>query len=354
MELSCDFHRVGDTLICHRCGVQRPYHGDAHPFRKCGQRRDESRNTILLTQRRTFCSTCRECPGMKRGARPCQKRQWEIRIEMGFCPKFVEAGLAENPLAGRRTESTADAEPYDVMIPLGSRSIWDDNEVRYAMRSIFRNFVPLGKVFLVGHRPKWLDSDASGLVYLKTKDPFARCKDANMIRKVLIACEAGISRRFLRLSDDQLVLQPSTPADLPPVHSGPIRRSKIGKYGKKLWRTRLMTEARGIKEPRNYDTHAPAMVDRDDFVRVFSELPFGKNRETCWTINSTFFNLARPADAAPAAGRHCVLPNGPFIPEMTSGFRTMNYRDASLTPELKEWLAVRFPEPAAWEKDHHG
>ena len=44
----------------------------------------------------------------------------------------------------------------DVVIPLGTGSRWQDNELRYCLRSIEKNLSGVNEVVIVGEKPKWL------------------------------------------------------------------------------------------------------------------------------------------------------------------------------------------------------
>ena len=106
----------------------------------------------------------------------------------------------------------------DVVYPLGTGSRWNDNELRYSLRSLEKNFPDLGRVWIVGHRPAWL----TGVVHVAMDDVHRHNKDANLIDKILAACRAGVSERFVRMSDDQVFLRPVRFADMKPLHYGDI------------------------------------------------------------------------------------------------------------------------------------
>jgi hypothetical protein len=44
----------------------------------------------------------------------------------------------------------------DIVIALGTGSRWQDNELRYALRSIEQHLKGYGKVVLIGEKPKWI------------------------------------------------------------------------------------------------------------------------------------------------------------------------------------------------------
>jgi len=93
----------------------------------------------------------------------------------------------------------------DVVIPLGRGSRWNDNELRFCLRSLEKNFLDLGKVWIVGEKPEW----CVGVHYLRMPDFFTSNKDANLITKVMTACyQAKMPPRFVRCSDDEVFLRP--------------------------------------------------------------------------------------------------------------------------------------------------
>jgi hypothetical protein len=80
----------------------------------------------------------------------------------------------------------------DVVYTLGTESSWQDNELRYSLRSLERNFPDLGRVWIVGHKPAWL----TGVVHIPMADVHKQNKDANLIDKILAACRAGVTERL--------------------------------------------------------------------------------------------------------------------------------------------------------------
>ena len=174
--------------------------------------------------------------------------------------------------------------PIDVMYPLSSKSSWEDNELRYSLRSMEKFFPEMGRVFVVGHRPPWL----TNVVHLPAVDSYRHNKDANLITKVLLACANGISDTFLRCSDDQCLLRLATVDDLVPRHCGHV---KCGRGG---WWARFVSTCR-VLQSRNlpflyYECHIPMLYDRDDFVCTVTQFPFGEGNG--FTINSLYFNAS--------------------------------------------------------------
>ena len=161
----------------------------------------------------------------------------------------------------------------DVVYPLGSGSAWDNNELRYSLRSLEKNLLDLGRVFVVGQRPDWLVE----AMHIPMEDVHRKNKDANLIDKVLAACRAGVSDRFVRLSDDQCLLQPRSSGQMQAYHLGPLDQKPASFWGVGRWKRRLRrTYALLLHEglpTLHYDSHIPMVYQRDRFVEVMTRWP---------------------------------------------------------------------------------
>jgi len=157
----------------------------------------------------------------------------------------------------------------DVVIPLGPGSIWQDNEVRYAIRSVCKYFVDLGRVFVVGEKPDFLNWSNSRLVHVDQRDVHGDDKDLNLIIKVLKACYSGVSDQFVRMSDDQCFLQPVLVKDLVPYYLYDLktRTDYNNRWSKRLENTKKMLLAEN-KSTFNYESHFPMVYEREKFVSV--------------------------------------------------------------------------------------
>ena len=176
----------------------------------------------------------------------------------------------------------------DVVYPLGDGSRWGNNELRFSLRSLQRHLRDLGRVFVVGRRPAWLVE----AVHIPMEDVHRHNKDANLIDKVLAACWAGVSERFLRLSDDQCLLRPVAARDLKAYHLGPLDEKRGGFWGFGKWKRRLRrTYGLLLHEglpTLHYDSHIPMLYQRERFVQVMSRWPYREGLGYC--INTLYFN----------------------------------------------------------------
>jgi hypothetical protein len=245
----------------------------------------------------------------------------------------------------------------DVVYPLGSGSRWDDNELRFSLRSIDKNFLDLGRVFVVGECPAWLD--ANEVVHIQAQDRRRWPKDANIIDKVLLAC-GQTTPRFLRMSDDQVVLQPVASEEMPPYGT---RQDALGERPKKGWPVRMWHTRKWLIEngyaSHNFDLHLPMIVDAKKFAQAAARIPYKSSPGMC--VNTSYGNIAglEPADIGGRQARwlkesatrcHRTIMRKLFG-EPAKAF--CNYNGKSLTDPLKYVWCILFPNQSRFEITDH-
>jgi hypothetical protein len=259
--------------------------------------------------------------------------------------------LTEVCPVGKWGSEPTDGEPLDVVIPLASGnhgkkvlgSKWDNNELRYALRSMEKYFPRLGRVFIVTETlPDWL----TGVVHVKVKDSHRRNKDANLIDKVLAACKAGVSDTFLRMSDDQCLLREWDGRDA--WHAGEADGHKGGKWWKRCQRTCDYLKAQG-RPTWFYDCHCPMPVNRDEFIRVAEAAPYAEPPGFC--INTLYFNSADIPRVRMNGEKLSVhRPIGPKkLRRMARDKLFLGYSEAGTNRSMKRFLQRQFPEKSRFE-----
>lgn len=90
----------------------------------------------------------------------------------------------------------------DILYVVGKGfSEWDNNELRYSLRSIAKNGKNVGRVFVVGYCPYWLNEEH--VTMLPLRDPADGNKHANILRAIDYAVQySDIGEHFLLSADD--------------------------------------------------------------------------------------------------------------------------------------------------------
>ena len=271
----------------------------------------------------------------------------------GHCPLERHDGPDAPPAELPEPELEPDPpipDTIDAVYPLSKESRWQDNELRYSLRSLEQNLIGLGRVFIVGHRPAWL----TGAVHVPANDANPHNKDANIIDKLLSACRAGVSDRFLFCSDDQLLLIPTKAADLRPYHIGCLKKKPPQFWGGGRWKRGLRRTYDLLLTRRaqtfHYDAHVPQPVDRQQFAEIMGGIDYHSGDG--YTVNTLFFNLAmkhhRRLPSIKATFERPEIDLG-AVRRRIAGKMFLGYNEGGLTPALKVALTELFPVPSRFE-----
>jgi hypothetical protein len=226
---------------------------------------------------------------------------------------------------------------------LGSR--WDNNELRYSLRSIEQYFPNLDQVVIVTEiLPDWLQN----VVHIYAKDTHRRNKDANLIDKVLLACKAGVSIMFVRMSDDQCLLKKWNGMGI--WHMGD--RANFQEENQNKWWKRFANTCRHLEAHGHptyfYDCHCPIFVHRDRFIRIAEEADYRSPPGMC--INTLYCNSVQIPREQMNGQKVVVKRRMEDIQRETEGKLFLGYSDVSTNKGLKKFLEERFPEKSRFEK----
>jgi hypothetical protein len=108
----------------------------------------------------------------------------------------------------------------DIIYILGTGSKWQNNEIRYSIRSILKHCQDLERVIIIGEDPGFYHYNDK-LIHIPTAD--TAHKEANIWKKVLKAAGTPeISDPFLFINDDHFMLKPFNAAVYPYYTKGDL------------------------------------------------------------------------------------------------------------------------------------
>jgi len=189
----------------------------------------------------------------------------------------------------------------DMVCPLGAGTIWDDNEIRYSLRSVAKFMPDIRRVFLVGRWPKAgiQDRFPFDLVHIPARD-LNGCKEVNIKDKLLLACRhPDVSDKFLLWNDDYFLLQPCSSAwqDWPNYAEGTLEgrlRTRISRdiYWKSMDATRRALNQRALRT-HYFDVHCPIVYDKALFPQVMARYAPEWDRPEGLVIKSLYGNALK-------------------------------------------------------------
>lgn len=155
----------------------------------------------------------------------------------------------------------------DLVYVLGKGSLWNNNELRYSLRSVEKHLSGVGRVFIVGECPPFL----TNVTHIKASDDKKAIPDTNIMHKIWMACSnPEISETFLFLNDDHYLLQDFEADKFPYYYHKTIveyvkKRGHDG-YGKRCENTQKSLENRN-KSTKYFDLHYPILYSKTAFIK---------------------------------------------------------------------------------------
>lgn len=237
----------------------------------------------------------------------------------------------------------------DVVYILGSFSRWQNNELRYSLRSVEKYLSGYRNVYIVGEDPGFL----KGVNIIKFPDPYPDNKQRNILEKITRACmDYEISDRFLYMADDFFFLQPLAASEIKYFYEGTLeeaiqKRSPGNIYNRCLSNTIIALKSRNLPI-LNYDIHQPILYHKTRFLdemKQFSfRVPYGM------VIKSLYCNSI---GADGVSFREVKIKNDcknvREIIEFTHGLPFFSIGEQSTNGMMKEYLMHLYNTPSQWE-----
>lgn len=235
-------------------------------------------------------------------------------------------------------------DELDLLYILGDGSDWDNNEIRYSLRSAELYF-PHRKVFIIGECPSWLQN----VIHIPYPDIFG-VKTANGVAKVMRAVkDPRLSERFVLMNDDFFFLKKQRA--IPYYYRGKTsefidrHRTKGGYYYQTLQNTEKCLMKRGIKNPKDYAVHSPIIYEKSKLRKLK-----GRELKGC-SLRSVYCNLLN------VRGRKTE----DFKANTMDEFKYQLSRNAPVFSSSDEivkerafldWISTKFPTPSKYEADN--
>lgn len=217
--------------------------------------------------------------------------------------------------------------PTTLFIPLGGGSVWNNNELRYALRS-WEKYSNIEEVLIIGHKPDWYKGG-----HIRFDKPY--CKTEDIFLKTQYA--ASLHNRFIFANDDHVLLQPLT--NLPYYYDGLLSDYHDG--GSDTFRRYISNTAALYPGGKYFDVHTPMIVEPD----IMLSLKY--TRDTI--LKSCYCNEAEVDGVEikdPILRAHTAYE---LISPRVESWPCMSWGDGAMTWTLKQWLRDQFPEPSKWE-----
>lgn len=234
----------------------------------------------------------------------------------------------------------------DVLYILGTGSQWQNNELRYSLRSLEKYALNVGRVFVTGEDPGFLSSE---VIFTPCNDPGPRA--FNHIHKVKATIErTEISERFLLNYDDNFFTSPVDIENYPYFFKGtlPDRTETHRGYRYSLIEARKFLESHG-KPILNFSVHCPCIYERQKFMALEEAWAIGARMPHGIAVRAVYCNWH---GVTPEFMTDCKLKTVKGKEEASlaiEGRHVFSIHDDSLPNGVANMIREMYPRPSRWE-----
>ena len=182
----------------------------------------------------------------------------------------------------------------DLVYVVGAGSRWQNNELRFSLRSVSANLKNVGNIFIVGEYPDFIKN----CIHVPCEDIFdpAINADGNMTHKLLKVCKRpDLSEDFLFMNDDFIINQPIAANEIQWLHKGDMALRPPGYWVTQFYRHRLKRTFEELKASDlstiQYDYHAPMLMNKLKFILIMQHFNYADG--IGYTFRSLYGNSLR-------------------------------------------------------------
>lgn len=232
-------------------------------------------------------------------------------------------------------------DPIDIIIPHTESTDWEHNELRYCLRSVEKHLTGYRKIYIVGHKPKFL----TGIEHIKCPTEIGATKAHKILHKINLAIrDPRVSQQFLYISDDHFLLKKFSAPQFPYYYDMSLKDAVEVPRKSSIYQQMIANTYKEFPEGKHFNIHCPIVYDKTLFPQAIERVNWSKPH----IIKSVYANAIKVKGLQMS---ECKIREGQdprkaieFRPFFSIGVR-LNYRDIS---RLMEEL---YPEPSCFEEE---
>lgn len=239
----------------------------------------------------------------------------------------------------------------DILYVVGTGSKWNNNELRYSLRSIDKNGVNVGRIFIATETlPKFINPEA--VVHICIRD-LGKIKHRNIMDKIeCVMNYSDIADDFLLSSDDHFYIRETDFDRYPLYHKGEIQeRDENAEYWLSMRDTKHLLQQHGLT---TYSTnpHCNTHFSRPMFMEHSALMKEGKQLRYGAEVNCLMGNLMIAAGVEPVCYNDIKInsfKNREGLLRQLGDTHCFSIYDSALNYGIKEYLREMFPNKSRWE-----
>lgn len=240
----------------------------------------------------------------------------------------------------------------DILYVVGIGSKWQNNELRYSLRSIDRFGRNVGRVYIATeHLPAFVNPEK--VVHYPIRD-LGKIKHLNIMDKIEgVMQHTDIGDDFLLSSDDHFYIRETDFDNYPLYYKGEIEeRDENAEYWLSMRDTKHLLQQYGLT---TYSTnpHCNTHFNRPMFMEHSALMKEGKQLRYGAEVNCLMGNLMIAAGVEPVCYNDIKInsfKNREDLLRQLGDTHCFSIYDSALNCGIKEYLREMFPNKSRWEK----
>jgi hypothetical protein len=227
-----------------------------------------------------------------------------------------------------------------LIIPLGQGSKWENNELRFTLRSIEKHLTGFDEVMIAGdHLPDWL----TGVDKVEFGD-VSRFAAINTLEKVKQCLRYTNADQFLLSYDDVFLNKNFIADEFPDYYNGELNNflKMRGDYKTSCMKTFKWLKERGFKT-KKFGVHCPFLFNRNLFIEVTKMF---KNEEPGLLYKSIYGNLCT---VNPEFKKDIIINLPLNLPGNLSTLPFYSIRDGKVNYLMQNFFQEQFPNKSQFE-----
>lgn len=240
----------------------------------------------------------------------------------------------------------------DILYVVGNGSNWDNNELRYSLRSLEKFGKNVGRIFIATKKlPDFINPET--VTHIAVCDE-SNVKHRNIMCKVEYAMQhSDIADDFLLSSDDHFYIKPTDFDNYPLYHKGEINsRNSFSSYCQSMRNTKIFLERHGMGI-LSTNPHCNTHFNRPLYMKNIDMMNDAKEVFCGIEVNCLMGNLLIASGVRPVRYRDIKVKRFVSREELLAKLgdtHCFSISDKSLACGMKEYLQELFPNKSKYEK----
>jgi len=287
---------------------------------------------------------CQSCPYATAPAVGFFAQTAQLLAEKG---RRGEIRVAAKPCGGCDTVLRRDTNVTQFVFPYWHSGANDD-EIRWAVRSIEQNYQGAVKITIIGDKPPWYQGHYIAQQRVHKHTPNRPFRD--MLSKVwTMATHPEIDPVFVWVMDDCYLIKPVTFEQLAVPRAVRWQESSANSWQRRKQNTmRALTQSG--RTIHDYATHLPHVVEKDKLRQLYDEFALHQNTMLWEVLYGNTFREP-PQSPFPFFRRIQKRMTLETLKAATADATIFNHTERAWCPAVRELLQELFPSPASCELD---